>query len=173
MAGMPEIVLPTGLPAWLIDGHASDLEDAYAHTPMRTGHHRLRRVYRQPPEVRAVSLQLLEEQAAVFHAWFEDDLLAGEREFAARVANRGPGIVWYAARFVGNPPYEATPLHLEGGVGWRIQARLLLTGAPQPAAPSLSSMWAFNYVTLTGRARNIASANMTATTTVALAGEVA
>lgn len=172
MAGMPEIVLPSSLPAWLIDGHESQLEDAYAHVQMRTGHHRLRRVYRRPPEVRSVSLQLLEEQAATFHAWFEHDLLAGEREFAARVAHRGPGVVWYAARFLGDPPYDAEPLHLEGGVGWRIQARLLLSGQPQAFPPVLSAMSATTTIGLRGRARGTSTADMSATTVVDLVGEV-
>lgn len=169
---LPEIVLPSGLPAWLIDGHQSELQDAYAHVRVRTGHHRVRRVFRQPPEVRSVSLLLREDQALVFHRWFEDDLQAGAREFSARVANRGPGVVWYAARFEGDPPYEAIPLHLEGGVGWRIQARLRLTGVPHAVGPGLSTMWAFNYIVLAGRARGSASADMTATTVVALTGEV-
>lgn len=170
MAGMPEIVLPSGFPAWLIDGHESEMDDAYAHVPMRTGHHRLRRVYRQPPEVRSVSLLLREEQAADFHSWFESDLLAGERQFAARVANRGPGVVWYAARFVA--PYEATPLHMAGGVGWRIDARLLLSGQPQAFAPVLTPMSAATIVGLSGRASGTSSADMSAATIVELVGEV-
>lgn len=170
MATMPEIVLPADLPAWLIDGHESALDDAYAHVEMRTGHHRLRRVYRRPPEVRSVSLLLREEQAAVFDEWFERDLLVGEREFAARVANRGPGIVWYAARFVA--PYEAAPLHLAGGVGWRIDARLLLSGQPQAFAPVLTPMSATTTVGLRGRATGTSTADMSATTVVDLVGEV-
>ena len=74
---LPEIVLPSGLPAWLIDGHQSELQDAYAHVQMRTGHNRVRRVWRNPPEVRSVSMLLEDWQAAIFHAWFENDLQAG------------------------------------------------------------------------------------------------
>lgn len=169
---LPQIVLPSDLPAWLINGHQSQIDDAYAHVQMRTGHYRLRRVYRNPPEVRSVSLLLEEWQAPIFHEWFENDIQAGALAFSARVANRGPGVVWYEARFVGDPPYEAVPLHMNGGVGWEVRARLLLSGSGSVAPPVLTPMTAANEIALQGRAIGSSTAYLTATTVVELVGEV-
>lgn len=169
---MPQITLPGGFPEWLIAVHEGEPDPVYAHTPMRMGHQRQRRVFRTAPERRRVQLFLTEDQAPRFHRWFEDDLLAGQRSFAARVANRGPGIVWWEARFVSDPPYQADPLHAGGGVSWRISAELLLTGDPQPFAPILTTLQAENVIRLIGSASPVSFASMSAENEIELIGEV-
>src|SRR5690349_11711205 len=102
---LPVILMPSGLPSWLIDGFAGSDDDAYGTVEMTTGHDRRRRLYRRPPIRRQVSLLLTELETLQFESWFENDLIAGERRFSARVRDMGPGDVWYAAQFV--QPYEA------------------------------------------------------------------
>lgn len=147
---LPGITLPGGFPAWLADGHEGELEDVYTRTAMRTGHARLRRIYTTVPERRRVSLLLLEHQAPRFHDWFERDLLAGERPFSTQVALVDGGLAWYAARFVDDPPYEAEPLRVAGGVGWRITATLLLYEGPQNFPPQLYALAARQVTALRG-----------------------
>lgn len=143
---LPEITLPGTLPPWLAEGHQGELQDAYAHVLMRTGHDRLRRVYTSAPERRRVALLLLQDQAPVFHQWFEIDLLAGEREFSAHVADVAGGLAWWRARFADDPPYEAEPLQVAGGIGWKITATLLLMGQPSQEPPAQLSMVARNVI---------------------------
>jgi hypothetical protein len=169
---LPGITLPGGFPAWLVDPHTSELDPVYAGVPMRTGHHRLRRVYTTAPEMRQVSLQLLEAQATQFHAWFENDLQAGALTFSARVANRGPGVVWFEARFVGDPPYEATPMHIAGGIGWRITATLRLTGEPQLSPPETGELASHVLIGLHGQAIGTTQKNLSSHVLVALQGIV-
>ena len=149
---LPEITLPGELPCWLAEGHQGELQDVYAHVTMRTGHDRLRRVYTSAPERRRVAMLLLEHQAPVFHDWFERDLLAGEREFSAHVAHVAGGLAWWRARFADDPPYEAEPLQVRGGIGWKITATLLLMGEPSEEAPYTPDMVARNVIRLRGRA---------------------
>ena len=167
---LPAITLPGGFPCWLAAGHQSARDPVYAHTPMRTGHTRQRRVYTTAPETRSVSLMLTESQAQRFHAWFESDLLAGELEFSARVHLFGPGMGWWPARFV--EPYKAEPMAAKGGMLWRITAQLSLRGEPSDVGPELAYMAAEIVVPLQGRAALDVDARLFAEIRVPLAAYV-
>jgi len=169
---LPEITLPGGLPCWLAEGHQGELQDVYAHVGMRTGHDRLRRVYTTAPERRRVALLLLEHQAPIFHDWFERDLLAGEREFSAHVANVAGGLAWWRARFADDPPYEAEPLQVAGGIGWRITATLLLMGEPSLEEPYTPDMIARNVIRLRASAVGTSFSVLEANNVIGLAAGV-
>ena len=167
---LPGITLPGGFPCWLAAGHESARDPVYAHTPMRTGHTRQRRVYTTAPETRNVSLILDGAQAARFHAWFENDLSAGEASFSARVHQFGPGMGWWPARFV--EPYKAEPFASPKGVKWRITAQLTLYGEPQDEGPDLSLLTAEIAVPLQGRAVLTSEARMASEIRVPLSAYV-
>lgn len=137
---LPEIVMPDGLPAWLVDGFSGTDDSAYGTVEMATGHDRKRRLYRSPPIRRQVQLLLTELQTLQFESWFENDLYVGERRFSARVRDMGPGHVWYAAQFAS--PYEAEFMHWAKGFekgAWRISAELILYGVGSDFGPELTS----------------------------------
>lgn len=167
---LPAITLPGGFPCWLAAGHESARDPVYAHTPMRTGHTRQRRVYTTAPETRNVSLMLNESQVLRFHDWFESDLLAGELEFSARVHMFGPGMGWWPARFV--EPYKAEPMAAKDGMLWRVTAQLSLRGEPQDEGPELSTLSAEFVVALQGRAVITSEARMATEIRVPLTGYV-
>lgn len=168
---LPEIVLPESLPAWLIDGFSGTDDNAYAKVEMSTGHNRKRRVFRRPPVRRNVSMLLTEVQTMQFEAWFENDLIAGERLFSARVRDMGPGHIWYPAQF--SEPYQADYQHWAQGAGnahWKITVELILYGAGSDFGPELTPFKAAIDVALTGRATGISSAQLSAEIFVPLQG---
>ena len=168
---LPEIVLPDSLPAWLIESFAGTDETAYAKVEMSTGHNRKRRIFRRPPVRRSVSMMLTEVQAMQFESWFENDLIAGERMFSARVRDMGPGHIWYPAQFV--EPYQADYMHWAQGAGkahWRISAELILYGVGEDQGPELTPFHAEVGIDLTGQAVGIGSARFSASIFVPLTG---
>lgn len=128
---LPSLLMPAEVPAFLIAGHGSIYGSVFAPVAMATGHRRLRRVCTIRPQVVQVSLLLERDEMTAFHAWFRDDLVSGEREFAARVKDQGAGQLWYAAAWVGM--YEAEALH-KGR--WRVAGELLLIGDGQATTPA-------------------------------------
>lgn len=171
---LPEIVLPDSLPAWLVESFAGTDETAYAKVEMSTGHNRKRRVFRRPPVRRSVSMMLTEVQAMQFESWFENDLIAGERMFSARVRDMGPGHIWYPAQFV--EPYQADYMHWAKGAGndyWRISAELILYGVGEDQGPELTPFHAEVGIDLTGQAVGIGSARLSASISVPLTGRSA
>ncbi len=143
---LPELTLPPSLPAYRVDGHNISLVDVYAETPMRTGHSRRRRIYTVAPRVVSVSLDLTLDQALAFHDWFEGPLAAGAQEFSAQVANQGPGLLWWRARFL--EPYTAEAN--ESGQAFWITAKLLLTGDGSSTGPYVANMASAVIVALSG-----------------------
>ena len=132
---LPNIIMPSALGTWLLDGYAATPQAVYSSVAMSSGADRLRRVFTTAPRVESASLQLSAAQAAVFDAWFETGLQAGELAFAARVAKLDGGVEWWTARFAEPPALDA--LHLGR---WQVQAQLLLTGEPQADAPTPSAL---------------------------------
>lgn len=168
---LPEILMPSGLPSWLIDGFSGSDDDAYGTVEMTTGHDRKRRLYRRPPIRRQVSLLLTELETLQFENWFENDLIAGERRFSARVRDMGPGDVWYAAQFV--QPYEADYQHWAKGPEkdhWRISAELILYGVGSDFGPEMTAFKAEVDVPLVASSRASAPATMKAEILVPLTG---
>lgn len=168
---LPEILMPEGLPAWLVNGFDGTDDSAYGRVPMSTGHDRKRRVFRRPPITRNVSLMLTELQTMVFEGWFENDLLAGERLFSARVRDMGPGHIWYSAQFTG--PYTAAFQHWAKGVGksyWLVSAELRLYGVGSDFGPELTPFKSLATVALLGRATAPAPVSLKSTASAALTG---
>lgn len=147
---LPLVTLPRGLPpAWLSTGHGVELQPLYVDTPMSTGQARKRRVYRTAPRVVTVGLFLTAAQTRDFFNWYEGPLMrAGAEAFSVRLPDQGPrGLLWWHARFVEPPTYEAHPRG-----HWRVTAKLLLTGqgsTEPPPVPELSASITFA-VTATG-----------------------
>lgn len=131
---LPELTLPAGLPVFRGMGHSATPRSIYATVGMRTGHARKRRVATSAPRIVTVELFLSANQMVTFDAWFENGLLAGQRAFSARVANQGPGLLWWHAEWV-DPP-KLTPTY--GGY-WALAGSLLLTGEGSVAGPVSTS----------------------------------
>ena len=161
---LPELTLPDGTPAFQADGHAIELTPMYADVAMRTGHDRRRRVFTTTPRTVSVGLQMTAAQMLAFHNWFEGPLQAGVQWFAAQVANQGPGLLWWRARFV--EPYTADAG--EAGASFRVSAQLLLTGDGSVTGPYSPNLQASAFVALTGSAVLTAPVNLAAAAIVAL-----
>ena len=161
---LPELTLPDGTPAFLADGHSIELMPMYADVPMRTGHDRRRRVYTIVPRIVSVSLEVTAAQMLAFHTWFEGSLQAGAVEFSAQVANQGPGLLWWRARFVS--PYTAEAG--EGGGVFRITASLLLTGTGSVTGPYTPNLYAASQTALTGSIVLTAPVSLAADSVIAL-----
>lgn len=161
---LPELLLPDGTPAFLADGHNIELTPMYADVPTRTGHGRRRRVFTVVPRIVSVGLQLTAAQMLAFHAWFEGPLQAGAQSFSAQVANQGPGLLWWQARFV--EPYTADAG--DAGAWFRVRARLLLVGSGTATAPYTPAMNAATVIALVGSAVMTAPINLAADSTVAM-----
>lgn len=129
---LPSITAPPGTPVFLAAGHGIEEDSVYAQVGMTTGHSRTRRVWTVPERVVSVSWILEPEQLAAVDAWYEDDLLAGSRQFAAQVANQGVGsrLLWWTARWI---DYSVELMHLGRG---RVFGALLLTGEGSEIGPS-------------------------------------
>ena len=161
---LPELLLPDGTPAFLADGHSIELTPMYADVPTRTGHGRRRRVFTVVPRIVSVGLQLTAAQMLAFHNWFEGPLQAGAQSFSAQVANQGPGLLWWQARFV--EPYTAYAG--EAGASFRVRARLLLVGSGTAITPYTPAMNAATVIALVGSAVMTAPVNLAADSTMAM-----
>ena len=126
---LPSLVMPASLPGWVFAGYAEEEAALYAHAPMSTGHSRCRRRWSVSDRLLSASLILTADQVKVFHDWHENDLMAGVVPFAAKVAQMGPGFVWFDALLL---KYESTP---EAGGITTIDCSLLLRGDPSPTPP--------------------------------------
>lgn len=164
---LPEIRLPDGFPAWLIEAHDAQDDTRFGRVEMSAGHARMRRVYSSAPQRRNVSMLLTEAQASEFFAFFENDLIAGAERFAAKVRALGPDHLWYGAMFVS--PYRASMLHTgRPTVRWKVEAELLLFGAGSMTAPGLTSMRAAIAVPLLAGAIGTTTKTLSAAIAVAL-----
>lgn len=131
---LPTITAPPGTPVFLAAGHQHVEDSAYAQVRPTTGHSRARRVWTTTERVVAVSWLLSASQMAAVDAWFEDDLEAGALEFAAQVANLGPGLLWYRARWIS---FETELLNLGRG---RVSGTLLLIGEGTATPPETGAL---------------------------------
>ena len=161
---LPELTLPDGMPAWLIAGHGIELMPLYGDVPMRTGHERRRRVYTVVPRIVSVSLHLTAAQMLTFHDWFEGPTMVGAQPFSAQVANQGPGLLWWHARFVEPYRTDAGPR----AETWRVHAKLLLTGSGSVAGPYTPSMFAAVSIALSGGAAIRVDVTLAAAVSIAL-----
>ena len=165
---LPELTLPDGTPAWLADPHAIELVPLYADVPMRTGHDRRRRVFTVAPRLVRVGLQLTAAQMLALHDWYEGPAKAGAEYFSTQVANQGPGLLWWQARFA--EPYSADAG--EAGASFRVQAKLLLTGVGSVNGPYNRALVANTTIALTGTAALTLPLNLSADTVIALLSNI-
>lgn len=144
---LPTLQQPASAPFWLLAGHSAQWASVFADVAMCTGHRRKRRVVTARPQVVSVSLLLEREQMAEWSRWFRDSTRSGERHFAARVKEQGPGFLWYEAAFEAMPQYSALYLGR-----WRVDVALRLIGVGTEAGPVLGSFHTEAGISLTGSA---------------------
>lgn len=145
---LPAITIPSSLPPFLAKTHDLEFLALFADVPAQAGHGRRRQLFTPGgPRVLSFEMDLTQDQMTVFENWFETVLLAGERQFSALMANRGPGLRWFAAKFV--EPY--TPAADDAG-NWRVTGKLLLTGKGSATAPPPGSLEMAIVIPLTGSA---------------------
>jgi len=154
---LPNLVMPSSLPAFLIAGHDFQYQSPFANIDMGTGESRRRRVVTRRPHIASCSLLLEQSQAADFQLFYRDGLKNGERSFAARVAQQGFGTVWYTAQFVA--PYNATALHLRR---WRIDTQLRLIGEASETGPTLGAFAASSGMEVVGTGELLLVLNVSA-----------
>ena len=145
---LPEIKLPSGLPFFLAQDHAIELEPVFDDQVRLTGLTRRRRLRTRAHRLQTVSLLLKADEAAAFWDWYERDLRAGALPFSAQIADESGVAMYWRAEWV-EPPH-AIGMHLGR---WRITGRLRL-GFDEPTVdgPTRSSFEAKVFVGLRGAA---------------------
>lgn len=131
---LPSITAPSGTPPFLAYGHGIEEDSVFANVKSATGHGRKRRVYTVPERVVQVSWFLDADELEAVEDWYENTLQAGSLEFAAQVANQGPGLLWWTARWV-DIQYEL--LHFGRA---RVTGSLFLTGEGSETGPDTSDL---------------------------------
>lgn len=147
--GPPGLGPPSDIPGPRWVGHTHEMGSVYANLGMQTGHDRRRRVYTEVPRVVSVSWDLDLYQTTEFRNWYESDLNGGMGTFYLKVANQGPGVLWYRARFL--EPYTAEAN--ESGQAFWISAKVLLYGEGTPTVLYTPEIEAGAVVGLIGQAR--------------------
>lgn len=133
---LPELLLPSSLPAFMASAHVLTPEGLYSQVPRMSGSDRRRRVWTSAPRILEASLEVTQAQLEDFYAWHEGPLRAGEVSFTAAVAKPGTGIEYWAANCL-----SFKVEHLAGS-HHRIDLRLRLRGTPESSPPTVSSMYA-------------------------------
>lgn len=145
---LPEILAPAGTPVFKEAGHSHRRISIHRDVPMGTGHARKRQKYTTAYRIVTVEWFLRPNMELTVDAWFENDLAAGSREFAAAVARLGSrGLMWWTARWVS--PMRWTPL--QNGY-WRVSGSLRLTGEGSLTPPETTSAAVEFGMALTGSA---------------------
>jgi hypothetical protein len=137
---------PGELPLWLAEGHGFENTPLTDDVRWEQGEDRDRQIYTWAPQIASVSALYTQEQYDRWVDFYEEELKAGTKTFATRVAHQAGGIVeWWKAQIVA-PPREET-LNRAAGTGgnlYRVSMQLLLLDGPyEDHTPS----------TLRGRAR--------------------
>lgn len=122
---LPEFLLPSILPPCLANAHDVELIDIYADLPWRTGHDTKRRVYTIAPRIVDVQYDLDQPQMTAFTEWFEGPSRKGTEYFAVQLANFGPGLRWFRARFF-TSTYTARPD--QTSLRWNVKFKLYILG---------------------------------------------
>lgn len=159
---LPGITAPVGTPLFLADGHSITEDSMFAAVRSRTGHARLRRVRTAGERIVSVAWLLEADELLSVIDWFEDTLQSGALEFAALVANQGPGQRWWRARWVS---FETEMLHKGRG---RVTGTLFLIGDPSETGPDLSQLAAEAVVALQSSATATIPALLAAEVVIAL-----
>ncbi len=131
---LPSLLLPPSLPSFLAAGHELAIDDPFGLVERGSGHSRRRRLYTAITRTVQVSLDLSEEQAAIFEAFFEDTLQAGARRFAAKVAAEDGVYRYFDALWL--EPWTADPRPSPNGPRWVFSGVLQLDGEGELEPPS-------------------------------------
>lgn len=141
---LPTITAPDGLPDFLADSHGIEEDSVYAQVPFTTGHSRARRLWTVPERVVSVSWLLDADKLALVDDWHNNILLAGARQFAARVRNQGAGatVLWWAARWIDFQIQMLGKMRRNGALVefGRVSGRLLLTGEGSETRPDTGAL---------------------------------
>lgn len=131
---LPALTMPATVPDWHATGYSQVLGGPFASVGVMTGAPRLRRVGVGAVHVVEAQMYCSAEQALDLQAWIEDDLEAGTLPFAARVMADDGTRVWWHARLVGLPDWQAVAT--TGLPSWQVLVSLRLEGEASEVAPS-------------------------------------
>lgn len=159
---LPEITAPAGTPAFQTE-QGIEAVPVFGGVKMRAGHSRTRRIFTIAPRTITVRWFLTSAQMAEVHAWFEQVLLVGHREFAAPVKKQGASILWWSAKWVA--PYRSVPA---GNGWWRVDGSLRVTGSGSATGPVASTLSADFSVALGGEASLTVTKGLTVSFSAAL-----
>ena len=142
---LPSITVPPGSPCFLAEGHVITEDSVFADVAPITGHSRTRRVWTVGERVVSIRWFLEAADMARVEAWFENDLLAGSRQFSVEVRSQADGqaLVWWAARWV---TFATEMMALGRGT---VSGQLFLFGDPSGTPPDTSALAAEVNVPLT------------------------
>jgi hypothetical protein len=130
---------PGELPGLMVEGHVfADHGISDEPVAFERGEDRQRVIYTFNPQLVSVRTRLTQTEYDRFVDFYEDELLAGARQFDVLVAEQGGGSggAWWQAQFVGPPRTDA----LRGR--YMVSAELLLRDGPYASrtAPSLRGL---------------------------------
>lgn len=134
---LPSITAPAAVWPFLADGHSIDEDSHYSQVGFTTGHSRARRRWTETARVVTVRWLLEEADLTAVTSWYEDTLLAGAREWSARVRKQGAGPetgLWWRARWI---DYQTEMIGLGRGI---VSGRLLLIGEGGVDPPETSTL---------------------------------
>lgn len=132
---LPGITAPPEAPVFLASGHSIGEDSIYGVLELATGHSRTRRKQTQSERIVNVMWHLEPAVMDAVDDWYEDDLQAGARTFAARVMSQDSGaLVWWEARWLS---YETEMIHKGRG---RLTGQLFLVGEASNIPPDTSSL---------------------------------
>lgn len=104
------ITVPVELNRLRASDHSFDSIDIAAEMQYEAGENRRRRIYTQVPDIVNFSWDMTQAHLDIYDNWFEEDLIAGERQFDILVAQEGgTGVTWSNAKFIGVPEIETLP----------------------------------------------------------------
>lgn len=138
---LPTIIAPPEAPRFLADGHEIEEISKYAQVNLQVGHSRVRRIRSLPERMVNVSWFLEADALAAVHEWYEGNLEAGTKLWAALVATQGgdpttgiwPSLSWWTARWV---DFQVEMLHYGRG---RVVGKVYLIDGPFQEGPDLGS----------------------------------
>ena len=156
---LPTLTLPGSIPAFLISQHTLAGQELYANVQPSQGHQRKRRLTTSRMIKATAALELTSAQMATLDDWYENALLAGQRQFAARLSGVGAPIQWWGCASAA--PFSAEPRPADAGVLWLVTWSLVLIGEPSASAPTQSGLSMAIALELDGSAQIIGNSALT------------
>jgi len=173
---LPELLLPSGIPNFLLSGHAVARESPHDDFDVMAGHPRKRKIWTEARRTVTVSLDLSEDQAADLDEWFENVLIVGNEKFTARIAPVGDAAKYWEAQWVAPPLWTPRADVIRDPVTggkvsaprWRVDGQLLLTGDGSDEKPGTTTLAVEYVVALVGTAAIDSAATLAVEYSVAL-----